>query len=98
MIGRTQKLSNINSLFLFGARGCGKSTLLKELFADSKVLWIDLLTFDDEELYRKNPDELSYQITKLKPKKVVIDEIQKIPKLLDIVHKEIEKIRKFNLY
>ena len=90
MVGRIQKLSKINSLFLFGARGCGKSTLIKHLFPTESMLWIDLLKAEDEELYRRDPDQLSYQIKQLKPKKVFIDEIQKIPKLLDIVHIEIE--------
>ena len=91
MVGRLQKLNKSNSLFLFGARGCGKSTLLKALFKDTKTLWFDLLKADDEELFRRNPDQLSYMIESERPQRVVIDEIQKIPKLLDIVHREIER-------
>lgn len=94
MVGRIQKLSKFNSLLLFGARGCGKSTLLRELFDDQGTLWIDLLRAEDEDSYRRNPDELSKQIERLKPKRVVIDEIQKIPKLLDVVHREIERNKK----
>lgn len=94
MVGRLQKLNKNNSLFLFGARGCGKSTLLQELFAESessKTVWIDLLQADDEDRFRRDPDQLSFLIEKQKPHRVVLDEIQKIPKLLDIVHREIER-------
>ncbi len=90
MVNRIQKLSKTNNLFLFGARGCGKSTLLKELFPRSKTLWIDLLTAQDEERFRRDPDQLSYLIESQKPKRVILDEVQKIPKLLDIVHRQIE--------
>lgn len=91
MIGRLQKLNKINSLFLFGARGCGKSTLLNELFNKKNSLWVDLLEAESEELFRRDPDQLSYLIEQKKPQRVILDEIQKIPKLLDIVHREIEK-------
>lgn len=91
MVRRIQKLNNNNSLFLFGARGCGKSTLLKELFSGLDPLWIDLLRAEDEEAFRRAPDQLSHLIQSRRPRKIVIDEIQKIPKLLDIVHLEIEK-------
>lgn len=91
MVGRTQKLSKNNSLFLFGARGCGKSTLLNELFPVSQTLWIDLLQGDSEDVFRRDPDQLSFLIEMQKPQRVIIDEIQKIPKLLDIVHREIER-------
>ncbi|MCM2281416.1 MAG: AAA family ATPase [Bdellovibrionaceae bacterium] len=94
MVGRIQKLNKTNSLFLFGARGCGKSTLLKDLFTEQDTLWLDLLRADDEDTFRRDPDQLSHLIDahRLKPlRRVIIDEIQKIPKLLDIVHLEIEK-------
>lgn len=54
------------------------------------MLWIDLLTDHDEERYGRFPDNLSKTLVSQKYKKVVIDEIQKSPKLLDVVHKEIE--------
>jgi uncharacterized protein len=91
MVYRIQKLSQNNSLFLFGARGCGKSTLLKELFAKSGTLWIDLLQAESEDQFRRDPDQLSFLLKKQKPERVIVDEIQKIPKLLDIVHREIEQ-------
>ena len=93
MIKRLQKLSKNHSFFLFGARGTGKTTLLKQLFSN-KCLWIDLLSFEDEDRFGRNPDLLTELIAEASYKKVVIDEIQKAPKLLDIVHLEMEKNKK----
>ena len=91
MLRRKQKLNDSHSLFLFGARGTGKTTLLKELFGKKEgILWIDFLTHKDEELFGRHPDELSSVLKSGKYKKVVIDEIQKSPKLLDVVHRCIE--------
>jgi predicted AAA+ superfamily ATPase len=90
MIRRIQKLSYSNHLFLLGPRGVGKTTLLRQLFDQPGTLWIDLLTDADEELYGRHPDQLSQVLATKKIDRVVIDEIQKAPKLLDIVHREIE--------
>lgn len=94
MVDRIQKLNDNQSLFLFGARGVGKSTLLKRKFDSQNTLWIDLLTNKDEEIYSRTPDHLSQVLTANTYQRVVIDEVQKVPKLLDIVHKEIEKNKK----
>ena len=53
-------------------------------------MWIDLLRTRDEDLYQRDPEILIDQVRKLKPTWVVIDEVQKLPKLLDIVHFLIE--------
>ena len=86
-------VSESRSFFLFGARGTGKSTLIQNLPQfQSRCLIIDLLEPDEEEKYSLrpqrlleelggNPDDLNW---------VVIDEVQKTPKLLDVVHKLIE--------
>ena len=95
MIPRLQTLNTKQNLFLFGARGTGKSTLITHLFSSSKMLlYIDLLDYKQEGAFLKNPDRLSHILSKSKYKFVVIDEIQKVPKLLDIIHKEIEKNKK----
>ena len=86
MIDRIQKLSKSNDLFLFGARGTGKSTLIHSIFDSSRVLWIDLLTEESEERFGRHPDELSKHLATASYDYVVIDEIQKNPKLLDVVH------------
>jgi uncharacterized protein len=81
-----------NSFFLFGARGTGKSTLLKEQFKSfqqNKVLYIDLLRFDERSNFESNPDSLENRILP-QTEWVILDEIQKIPLLLDTVHRLIE--------
>ncbi len=84
---RIQKILDIqdDSVFLWGARQVGKSTLVKKLFPDAKVY--DLLKSDEYSRLLRRPQLLreeliSYDETKV----VVIDEIQKIPSLLDEVH------------
>jgi predicted AAA+ superfamily ATPase len=77
------------TLFFWGARQTGKSTLLKTLYPDS--LWFDLLLSDVFERLSKNPSQLREIVLSTRPEKaVVIDEIQKIPALLDEVHWLIE--------
>lgn len=73
------------SLFLWGARQTGKSTLLKAMYPDS--LYFDLLQTDVFERFHKAPFQLR-EILQLnqQPGPVIIDEIQKIPALLDEVH------------
>lgn len=93
MFNRISNILKNNSFFLFGARGTGKSTWLKHYFSKVDHLYIDLLHPDIEEDLSKNPGQLLDQIEALNDKKkwVLIDEVQKIPKLLDIVHLCIEK-------
>ena len=96
MFNRIINLPENNSFFIFGARGTGKSTLLDQHFSAIPHLYIDLLHPDTEEHLAKNPSSLMAQIEALEPSKqwVVIDEVQKLPKLLDIVHLGIEKHKK----
>lgn len=76
------------SLFLFGARGVGKSTLIEASFDPKKCLFINLLDKSWENRLAKNPNELIelVEATSSVVKHIIIDEIQKLPKLLDIVH------------
>ena len=94
MVKRHQNLKTRQNLFLFGARGTGKSTLLKRLVPEKGSLWIDLLDYKQESRLSKNPDRLSFLLADHPFQRVVIDEIQKVPKLLDIVHKETERNKK----
>ncbi len=78
---------------MFGARGVGKSSWIQKHFKNtSNILWIDLLKAEWEDELIKNPDYLIKVISQQerKPSWVCIDEVQKIPKLLDIVHHLIE--------
>ena len=81
-----------DSFFLFGARGTGKTTLLKADFAAAPTLWINLLDPAEEDLFVRNPGELVNRIAAQPDIKwVVIDEVQKAPKLLNLVHELIEQ-------
>ena len=85
MIQRIYKLHLSNIFFLLGARGTGKSTLIKHRYHGPKTLWIDLLLYEQEERFSHNPDELLFIVRKNKYQRIVIDEVQKVPKLLDVV-------------
>lgn len=78
-----------NSFFFWGPRQTGKSTLLKNRFKNSLVF--DLLMFDVFQRFLRNPSLLREIILIEKPlEPVIIDEIQKIPALLDEIHWLIE--------
>jgi len=74
-----------DSLFLWGARQTGKSTLLKTLFPDARRY--DLLKSEEFERLFRNPELLREELQDADPHRlVIIDEVQKIPRLLDEVH------------
>jgi predicted AAA+ superfamily ATPase len=77
------------SFFLFGPRGTGKSTWLRSLRASA--VWIDLLDPETFRLFQARPERLFERVA-AQPKAVdvVIDEVQKIPALLDVVHALVE--------
>lgn len=90
MFQRIINLPEKQHFFLFGARGTGKSTLLRALYPNA--ILIDLLSAAQEDAFLRDPDRLERQVAALGPESthVVIDEIQKVPKLLDVVHRLIE--------
>lgn len=77
------------SFFLFGPRGTGKSTWLKERFKDA--LTVDLLSSENFRVYSAKPERLAELMNgNPRVKTIILDEIQKVPELLDMVHKIIE--------
>lgn len=77
------------SLFLFGPRSTGKSMVLKRTFPDSQV--INLL---DSELFLNfsvAPHQLESYLEKMKSGPIIIDEVQRVPELLNEVHRLIEE-------
>ena len=80
------------SAFLWGARQTGKSTLLRERFPDS--IHIDLLDSDQMIALSARParlgETLARESTEKLSRPIIIDEIQKVPGLLDEVHRLIE--------
>lgn len=84
-------LKGKQSFFLFGPRGTGKTSWLKSKVP--KGLFIDLL---NQEIYfdlLKNPHNIDAMIPKEFKDWIIIDEVQKIPALLDEVHRMIESYR-----
>jgi predicted AAA+ superfamily ATPase len=82
-------------IILLGPRQTGKSTFLNNFLHGKKYLNIDLLDHDQFMKYQLSPEQLKkdlvFQIEREVIEFVVIDEIQKIPELLDIIHSLIEK-------
>ncbi|MBQ7423804.1 MAG: AAA family ATPase [Prevotella sp.] len=72
-------------MFLFGARQTGKSTLLKERF--NGAIYYDLLNPKIRRAFKLNPNSL-WEALQDKPAGtlIIVDEIQKVPDLLDVVH------------
>lgn len=78
------------SFFLFGPRGTGKSTWIQTHFQEA--LKVDLLAPDVLRTLNAQPERLRELVSGNPEKKtVVIDEIQKIPELLTVVHSLIEE-------
>ena len=75
------------SCFLFGPRQCGKSSLIAHTCPDAQVF--DLLSSATFLRLSRNPGYIGEVCTDSRP--VVIDEIQKLPMLLDEVHRLIEQ-------
>ena len=72
------------SIFLWGARQTGKSTLLQLHFPNTR--YIDLLKSDEFERYNRRTSLLREELSLLPENElIIIDEIQKIPELLDEV-------------
>jgi predicted AAA+ superfamily ATPase len=82
------------SYFLFGPRGTGKSTLAGMRHEDA--LLIDLRLHKERLRFSANPDQL-LSLVQGQPggKTIIIDEIQKVPALLPIVHVLIEEKRQW---
>jgi len=89
---RLIKLPNLptRSFFLWVPRQVGKSTLLR--LAYPQATEINLLKSDIFAKYRLHPERLREELATAMPGKlIVIDEVQKVPALLDEVHYLIEE-------
>ncbi len=97
MIPRLLNLPVLQSYFLFGPRNTGKSTIINYYYHANDSIVFDLLDPLLEDRFSRDPSELT-RIVKALPeeiKYVIIDEVQKIPKLLDIIHHLIESTNKY---
>jgi predicted AAA+ superfamily ATPase len=84
LIKRLQRLTRDYPFFLFGPRGSGKSTLLEELYPPTEAHGISFLDAEAETTYALNPNHLIDVVKSLSAETrfVVIDEVQKVPKIL----------------
>ncbi|MGZ3806228.1 MAG: ATP-binding protein [Pseudobdellovibrionaceae bacterium] len=93
MYTRIYKYLNTQSFFLLGPRGCGKSTWLKAQFPGA--FYVDLL---DQALFQeflRQPDKFKLALNNLARESwVIVDEVQRLPDLLNFVHQFIESERK----
>lgn len=86
-----------NSFFLFGPRQTGKTTLVKDAIQNKKIFEINLLENDVYLKYKTKlflfREEINFFIKRERNGIIFIDEIQKLPELLDEVHNLIEKYK-----
>jgi predicted AAA+ superfamily ATPase len=96
MVQRTIHLPEKLSFFLFGPRQTGKSTLVETVFTD-QTWTVDFLLSDTFYLYERDPSQFRedalYKIEKESVSTIVIDEVQRLPVLLNEVHFLLEKLR-----
>lgn len=97
LIHREIELPGKKSFFLFGPRQTGKSTLIKSKYHGRQSLYFDLLRNDEYRKYAARPEIIRSEIEaslQADPaiRHVLIDEIQKVPAILDEVHLLLESI------
>ncbi len=92
MFRRLLSPTRSNSFFLFGARGTGKTTYIRSAFHPDRALYVDLLDPEEQDRYRRNPGRLESQVRALPApvEWVLIDEVQRAPRLLDVIQRLIE--------
>ena len=80
------------SFFLMGPRGSGKSTWIRATFPDSHV--IDLLSESTYQRLLANPGLFADELRAVPTgRRVIVDEVQRLPDLLNEVHRFIEEKR-----
>jgi len=87
-----------NSFFLFGPRQTGKTTLVQKSIAEHESMQINLLHNETFLKYKKNPvifrNEVKFFMEQNRGKTVFVDEIQKLPEILDEIHSLLEEYKK----
>ncbi|MEW6750664.1 MAG: AAA family ATPase [Candidatus Latescibacterota bacterium] len=80
------------TFFVFGPRGVGKSTWLRQTYPDAHV--VDLLSEETYQRLLADPSLFAAEVRPLAPERwVVIDEVQRLPSLLNEVHRFTEERR-----
>lgn len=95
MYSRIANIPNNKSFFLFGPRQTGKSTLIKAKFLPSTTIFYNLLDARERVRLSADPELLRTEVMSRDPHitHIVIDEIQRVPALLDVVHHVLESLR-----
>jgi len=93
MIARIIQLPPKHSFFLFGPRQTGKSTLLNAVFPSSQVLYYDLLKSEEFVRLSSHPYLFREEVMARASHRthVIVDEVQRLPDLLNEVHFIMEK-------
>lgn len=86
---RLPELLKKKSFFLFGPRSTGKTTLIRDQLGDS-VEVVNLLESDQYLRLSARPSLLGEMVAHSRKKIVIIDEVQRVPELLNEVHHLIE--------
>ena len=92
MIERSLKIMKTNSFFLFGPRQTGKSSLISASFDTHNTIFFNLLLAEEYRPLKQNPELFRKRVSGRPAdiKFVVVDEIQRIPELLNEIHYLIE--------
>ena len=77
------------SFFLWGPRQTGKTSLLEKTYPHDPM--ISLLMNDELMTFKSKPEQLRERVRSMKSKFIIIDEVQKVPELLNEIHYMIEK-------
>lgn len=82
--------------FLFGPRQVGKSTLIKQSFCQESSVYYNLLLEKEYTRLIAHPELLAQEVRELDTQitHVIIDEVQRIPSLLNEVHNLIESLNR----
>jgi predicted AAA+ superfamily ATPase len=88
MYARTKQLSGAGSYLLFGPRGTGKTLWLRHTFP--AAVYVDLLEARTATALLADPQRLGERIPAHGADLVILDEIQRVPDLLNEVHRLIE--------
>jgi predicted AAA+ superfamily ATPase len=79
------------SFFLLGPRQTGKTTTLTKIFSSLDHFALNLMETKERLKYERNPPLLSEEVSASGKKLVFIDEIQKVPSVLDDIQVLIDK-------
>ena len=97
MYHRACNILKERSFLLLGARGTGKTWLLRAEFGESFLIWLNLLEAREFFKYQADPGVLRAELTEALRSQgaeskswVIIDEIQRVPQLLNEVHALLE--------